>query len=156
MTPPVPVGYEAGWASELVWIQSVEEKSFASAENRTVCSQTAVWATPASKYWKGFVKFQYWYSNLLGNLKDSARGALVSSTVNFLAFKHSYKFNTVATTLLTFKSIYWNKDERRGNDVHLDKMRNAYSTVERSEDRPNWRTGLKWKKNYVILWNGYK
>jgi hypothetical protein len=28
---PVPTGYETGWASELVWIQRLEEKSFAAA-----------------------------------------------------------------------------------------------------------------------------
>jgi hypothetical protein len=33
--PPVPVGKEAGWAPELVWMQRLEEKSFASAGDRT-------------------------------------------------------------------------------------------------------------------------
>jgi hypothetical protein len=33
--PPVPIVQEAGWAPELVWIQSLEEKSFASAGDRT-------------------------------------------------------------------------------------------------------------------------
>jgi hypothetical protein len=28
---PVPIAQEAGWASELVWTQRLEEKSFASA-----------------------------------------------------------------------------------------------------------------------------
>jgi hypothetical protein len=32
--PPVPIGWEAGWASELVWTQTLEEKSFASAGDR--------------------------------------------------------------------------------------------------------------------------
>jgi hypothetical protein len=27
--PPVPIGYEAGWAPEPVWTQRLEEKSFA-------------------------------------------------------------------------------------------------------------------------------
>jgi hypothetical protein len=26
--PPVPIGQDAGWASELVWIQRLEEKFF--------------------------------------------------------------------------------------------------------------------------------
>jgi hypothetical protein len=29
--PPVPTGQEAGWASDMVWTQKLEEKSFASA-----------------------------------------------------------------------------------------------------------------------------
>jgi hypothetical protein len=33
--PPVPNGEEVGWASELVWTQKLEEKSFASAGNGT-------------------------------------------------------------------------------------------------------------------------
>jgi hypothetical protein len=32
---PVPIGQEAGWASELVWTQRIEEKYFASAGDRT-------------------------------------------------------------------------------------------------------------------------
>jgi hypothetical protein len=32
--PPIPNGQEAGWASELVWTQRIEEKSFASDEDR--------------------------------------------------------------------------------------------------------------------------
>jgi hypothetical protein len=31
----VPIAYEAGRASEMVWTQTLEEKSFASAESRT-------------------------------------------------------------------------------------------------------------------------
>jgi hypothetical protein len=33
--PPVPIVQEAGWASEPVWTQRLEEKSFASAGDRT-------------------------------------------------------------------------------------------------------------------------
>jgi hypothetical protein len=33
--PPVPIGYEAWCASELVWIQKPEEKSFVTAGDRT-------------------------------------------------------------------------------------------------------------------------
>jgi hypothetical protein len=33
--PPVPIVQEAGWASEPVWTQRLEEKSFAPAEDRT-------------------------------------------------------------------------------------------------------------------------
>jgi hypothetical protein len=32
---PVPIVQEAGWATEPVWTQSVEEKSFASVRDRT-------------------------------------------------------------------------------------------------------------------------
>jgi hypothetical protein len=39
---PVPTGYEAGWASELVWTQRLEEKSFASAGDRTQVLQAVV------------------------------------------------------------------------------------------------------------------
>jgi hypothetical protein len=39
--PPVPIEYEAAWASELVRLHGLEEKSFASARDRTpVSSQT--------------------------------------------------------------------------------------------------------------------
>jgi hypothetical protein len=44
--PPVPIGQEAGWASEPVWTQRLEKKSFASAgikpvsPGRPVRSQT--------------------------------------------------------------------------------------------------------------------
>jgi hypothetical protein len=34
MDPPVTIGYEAGWASEQVWTQRLEEKSFASVDHR--------------------------------------------------------------------------------------------------------------------------
>jgi hypothetical protein len=33
--PPVPIVQEAGWTPEPVWTQSLEEKSFASAGDRT-------------------------------------------------------------------------------------------------------------------------
>jgi hypothetical protein len=33
--PSVPIGQEAGWAPEPVWTQRIEEKSFASAGDRT-------------------------------------------------------------------------------------------------------------------------
>jgi hypothetical protein len=39
---PVPIGYEAGWASELVWIQRLEEKYFASAGHRALVVQSVV------------------------------------------------------------------------------------------------------------------
>jgi hypothetical protein len=50
--PPVPIVQEAGWASELVWTQRLEEKSFAPAGDRTPIVQSEVrhhtdWATPA-------------------------------------------------------------------------------------------------------------
>jgi hypothetical protein len=38
----VPIGYEAGWASELIWAQMLEEKSFASAGDRTPVAQSVV------------------------------------------------------------------------------------------------------------------
>jgi hypothetical protein len=34
--PPVPTGQEAGWTSELVWTQRLEEKSLASARGSSV------------------------------------------------------------------------------------------------------------------------
>jgi hypothetical protein len=39
---PIPIRQEAGWASELVWTQSLEEKSFASTEDRTPIVQSVV------------------------------------------------------------------------------------------------------------------
>jgi hypothetical protein len=38
--PPVPTGQEAGWASELVWTQRPQEKSFAG--DRTTVVQSVV------------------------------------------------------------------------------------------------------------------
>jgi hypothetical protein len=48
----VPIAQEAGWAPEPVWTQRLEEKSFASAGNRTPIARSIVrhytdWATPA-------------------------------------------------------------------------------------------------------------
>jgi hypothetical protein len=40
--PSVPIGQEAGWASELVWTQRLEKRSFASAEDRTPGVQSLV------------------------------------------------------------------------------------------------------------------
>jgi hypothetical protein len=40
--PPVPIGQEAGWASQLVWTQRIEEKCFASAGDRTPVVQFVV------------------------------------------------------------------------------------------------------------------
>jgi hypothetical protein len=50
--PPVPIVQGAGWASQLVWTQRLEEKSIVSAGNRTPVVQPVVrhytdWATPA-------------------------------------------------------------------------------------------------------------
>jgi hypothetical protein len=39
---PVPIGYEAGWASELVWTKRLEEKFFASARDQTPVVQSIV------------------------------------------------------------------------------------------------------------------
>jgi hypothetical protein len=49
---PGTTGQESGWASELVWTQRLEEKSFASDGDRTVVVQSVVrhnteWATSA-------------------------------------------------------------------------------------------------------------
>jgi hypothetical protein len=48
------IGQEAGWAPELVWMQRLEEKSFAPAGDRTPVIQSVVrhytdWATTAIK-----------------------------------------------------------------------------------------------------------
>jgi hypothetical protein len=40
--PPVPTGQEAGLASELVWTQRLEEKSFASAGDRAPVVESIV------------------------------------------------------------------------------------------------------------------
>jgi hypothetical protein len=40
--PPVPIAQEAGWASELVWTQRLEEKSFASAGDQAPVVQSVV------------------------------------------------------------------------------------------------------------------
>jgi hypothetical protein len=40
--PPVPIGQEAGWASEPVWTQGLEEKSSASVRDRTPVVQFVV------------------------------------------------------------------------------------------------------------------
>jgi hypothetical protein len=40
--PPIPIGQEAGWASEPVWTQRLEEKSFASVGDRTPVVQSVV------------------------------------------------------------------------------------------------------------------
>jgi hypothetical protein len=40
--PLVPIKQEAGWNPELVWIQRLEEKSYASAWDRTLIAQSVV------------------------------------------------------------------------------------------------------------------
>jgi hypothetical protein len=40
--PPIPTGQEAGWASELVWTQRLEEKSSVSVRDRTPVVQSVV------------------------------------------------------------------------------------------------------------------
>jgi hypothetical protein len=39
---PVPIGQEAGWATEPVWTQRLEEKSFVSTGDRTPVVQSVV------------------------------------------------------------------------------------------------------------------
>jgi hypothetical protein len=39
--PPVPIVQEAGWAPEPVWTQRLEKKSFASAADRTLITQSS-------------------------------------------------------------------------------------------------------------------
>jgi hypothetical protein len=52
---PVPIGQEAGWASELVWTQRLEEKSFGlcrgSSPVRPVCNQTLLTELPHYYFW---------------------------------------------------------------------------------------------------------
>jgi hypothetical protein len=54
--PPVPIVQEAGWASEPVWTQRLEEKSFAPDGDRTpivvqpVVRHYTAWANPAPTY----------------------------------------------------------------------------------------------------------
>jgi hypothetical protein len=60
LLPPVPIVQEAGWAPEPIWTQKIEEKSFASAGDRTPVVQPVVrhytdWATPAPKGWEGAI-----------------------------------------------------------------------------------------------------
>jgi hypothetical protein len=38
---PVPTGQEAGWAPEPVWTQTIEEKSFAPAGDRTPIARSS-------------------------------------------------------------------------------------------------------------------
>jgi hypothetical protein len=49
---PVPIGYEAGWASEPVWVQRLQENCPAKAGDRTLVVESVLrhhtyWATPA-------------------------------------------------------------------------------------------------------------
>jgi hypothetical protein len=39
---PVPIVQEAGWAPELVWTQTLQEKSFVSPANRTMVVQSVI------------------------------------------------------------------------------------------------------------------
>jgi hypothetical protein len=39
--PPVPIVQEAGWDSEPVWTQRLEEQSFATAEDRTPIARSS-------------------------------------------------------------------------------------------------------------------
>jgi hypothetical protein len=39
--PPVPIVQEAGWAPEPVWTKRIEEKSFASAGDRTPIARSS-------------------------------------------------------------------------------------------------------------------
>jgi hypothetical protein len=39
--PPIPIGQVAGWATEPVWTQRLEEKSFASASDRTPIARSS-------------------------------------------------------------------------------------------------------------------
>jgi hypothetical protein len=60
--PPVPIVQEAGWASEPVWTQRLEEKSFASAGDGTlIVTSVGVhytdWATPAPEEPKAVCKY---------------------------------------------------------------------------------------------------
>jgi hypothetical protein len=53
--PPVPIGQEAGWAPEPVWVQRLEEKSSASVRDQTLVIQSVVrhytvWSTPAPQF----------------------------------------------------------------------------------------------------------
>jgi hypothetical protein len=41
-TPPVPIGQEVGWASELVWTDRLQEQFFSSAGDRTTVVQSVV------------------------------------------------------------------------------------------------------------------
>jgi hypothetical protein len=50
--PPIPIGQEAGWPPDPVWMQRLEKKSSASVWDRTPGGQSVVrcytdWATPA-------------------------------------------------------------------------------------------------------------
>jgi hypothetical protein len=52
--PAVPIGQEAEWASDLVWTQRLEEKSFAFAGDQTPVVYSVIrhytdWSTPASR-----------------------------------------------------------------------------------------------------------
>jgi hypothetical protein len=56
--PPVLIGHESGWAAEPVWTQGLEEKSFASAGDRTSIARssspypdTILTELPGSVYW---------------------------------------------------------------------------------------------------------
>jgi hypothetical protein len=70
---PVPIGHEAGWASEPVWTQRLEEKFFASAGDRILdrpVVQSVVrhyngLATPAPSLCVKYYKLKYIYLLLL-------------------------------------------------------------------------------------------
>jgi hypothetical protein len=48
--PPVPIVQEAGWAPEPVWTQRLEEKSFASAGDRTPVVQPVANPAPGCQF----------------------------------------------------------------------------------------------------------
>jgi hypothetical protein len=72
--PSIPIVQEAGWASELVWTQKLEEKSFAPARDWTPVVQFVVrhytdWATPA------LPKLLYCYKLINNPMVADAEGA---------------------------------------------------------------------------------
>jgi hypothetical protein len=61
--PPVPIGQEAGWDSEPVWTQRLEEKSSAFVGDRIPVVQSEVrhytdWVTPAPQQHISFISLK--------------------------------------------------------------------------------------------------
>jgi hypothetical protein len=100
MYPPVPIRQEAGWVSEKVWTEKLEEKSFANAGDRTLVVQSVV---------QPFAIFLPW-RNLWNNFQVSGNPCIkiiISTAHGTLVWSVSCRYNNPIIIVNALFSREW-------------------------------------------------
>jgi hypothetical protein len=110
--PPVPVVQEAGWASEPVWTQRIEEKSLAPAGDRSPVVQPVVrhctaWANPAPNLTRANkIKCAFFHCFQLWSTKECRTSIFNTPTSTFRCTVIFHRRSNFIASLVSSELVY--------------------------------------------------